>query len=241
MPGGELQLKTTICDEIRDSGQPVIIDHVAEDENFCGHPTPAMYGFQSYISFPIYRPDGRFFGTLCAIDPRPACLKTPETDAAAGGVNSADEWRLHSKYSRCRAELRLNLFAHGAWKYGVNASLVTSDRSLGNEVCYLETVTLYRGNAHSSSVIERFPTIQAYPDVELRIRNPRLGWPVAQQLDVYGHGFLLSSSGEIVTQIAQQDSIEITRCGYVCLNVRALYVFRGLLRPGLDREQERNH
>lgn len=78
-PGGELQLKTTICDEIRDSGQPVIIDHVAEDENFCGHPTPAMYGFQSYISFPIYRPDGRFFGTLCAIDPRPARLKTPET------------------------------------------------------------------------------------------------------------------------------------------------------------------
>jgi signal transduction histidine kinase len=78
-PGGELQLKTTICDEIRDSGKPVIIDHVAEDEDFCGHPTPAMYGFQSYISFPIYRPDGRFFGTLCAIDPRPARLKTPET------------------------------------------------------------------------------------------------------------------------------------------------------------------
>jgi GAF domain-containing protein len=27
-----------------------------------------MYGFQSYISVPIYRSDGRFFGTLCAID-----------------------------------------------------------------------------------------------------------------------------------------------------------------------------
>jgi signal transduction histidine kinase len=78
-PGGELQVKTTICDEIRDSGQPVVIDHVAEDQDFCGHPTPQMYGFQSYISMPIYRPDGRFFGTLCAIDPRPARLKTPET------------------------------------------------------------------------------------------------------------------------------------------------------------------
>ena len=78
-PGGELQVKTTICDEIRDSGQPVVIDHVAEDADFCGHPTPEMYGFQSYISMPIYRPDGRFFGTLCAIDPRPARLKTPET------------------------------------------------------------------------------------------------------------------------------------------------------------------
>jgi signal transduction histidine kinase len=78
-PGGELAVKTTICDEIRGSGQPVIIDHVAEDAEFCGHPTPAMYGFQSYISMPIHLPDGRFFGTLCAIDPRPARLKTPET------------------------------------------------------------------------------------------------------------------------------------------------------------------
>ena len=78
-PGGELQVETTICDEIRDSGQLVVIDNVAEDEVFCGHPTPRMYGFQSYISVPIYRPDGRFFGTLCAIDPRPARLNTPET------------------------------------------------------------------------------------------------------------------------------------------------------------------
>jgi hypothetical protein len=78
-PGGELQVDTTICDEIRDSGQPIVIDHVAEDEAYCGHPTPRMYGFQSYISMPIYRPDRRFFGTLCAIDPRPARLNTPET------------------------------------------------------------------------------------------------------------------------------------------------------------------
>ncbi|MGC1304371.1 MAG: GAF domain-containing sensor histidine kinase [Caulobacteraceae bacterium] len=78
-PGGELKLGTTICDEIRESRQAVVIDHVAEDETWCGHPTPAMYGFQSYISMPIVLPDGRFFGTLCAIDPRPARLKTPET------------------------------------------------------------------------------------------------------------------------------------------------------------------
>jgi signal transduction histidine kinase len=77
-PGGELQVETTICDEIRDSGQLVVIDHAAEDAVFCNHPTPKMYGFQSYISVPIYR-DGQFFGTLCAIDPRPARLNTPET------------------------------------------------------------------------------------------------------------------------------------------------------------------
>jgi signal transduction histidine kinase len=78
-PGGELSVETTICNEIRDSGQAVVIDHVAGDELFCRHPTPKMYGFQSYIAVPITRPDGQFFGTLCGLDPRPARLNTPET------------------------------------------------------------------------------------------------------------------------------------------------------------------
>jgi signal transduction histidine kinase len=65
--------------EIRKSHQAVVIDHVAEDAAFCGHHTPAQYGFQSYISMPIVLSDGTFFGTLCAIDPRPARLDTPQT------------------------------------------------------------------------------------------------------------------------------------------------------------------
>ncbi|MDB6079695.1 MAG: histidine kinase [Akkermansiaceae bacterium] len=77
-PGGELQIETTICHEIRQNRQPVVINHVAEDPDYCGHHTPAMYGLQSYISMPILLPDGRFFGTLCAIDPRPAVVNTPE-------------------------------------------------------------------------------------------------------------------------------------------------------------------
>lgn len=77
-PGGELKVETTICDEVRSESAAVVIDHVAEDEIYCGHPTPAMYGFQSYISMPIRLPDGTFFGTLCAIDPRPARVKNSE-------------------------------------------------------------------------------------------------------------------------------------------------------------------
>src|ERR1700676_5586248 len=44
-PGGELKVETTICHEIRQSGEPIIINHVAEEPAWCGHPTPAMYGF----------------------------------------------------------------------------------------------------------------------------------------------------------------------------------------------------
>ncbi|MES2268593.1 MAG: GAF domain-containing sensor histidine kinase [Bacteroidota bacterium] len=78
VPGSELKLETTICNEIRRHHKPVIIDNVAEDEDFAHHHTPAMYGFQSYISFPITLKDGRFFGTLCAIDPKPAHLKNTQ-------------------------------------------------------------------------------------------------------------------------------------------------------------------
>jgi signal transduction histidine kinase len=78
-PGGELKIETTICNEIRQSGQLVVIDHVAEDAAFRDHHTPRLYGFESYISVPIRLPDGEFFGTLCAIDPRPARLKNTET------------------------------------------------------------------------------------------------------------------------------------------------------------------
>ncbi|HEX5778136.1 MAG TPA: GAF domain-containing sensor histidine kinase [Xanthobacteraceae bacterium] len=77
-PGRELKVETTICNEIRGSGQAVVIDHVTRDEKFREHPTPSMYGFESYISVPIRRRNGEFFGTLCAIDPRPARLRTPE-------------------------------------------------------------------------------------------------------------------------------------------------------------------
>src|ERR1700722_19211572 len=74
-PGGELKVETTICHEVRDAREAVIIDHAAQDAVYCGHPTPEMYGFQSYISMPIFLKDGSFFGTLCAIDPKPAKLK----------------------------------------------------------------------------------------------------------------------------------------------------------------------
>lgn len=78
-PGDELELQTTICNEIRQHNKPVIIDNVPEDSNYCNHHTPEKYGFKSYISFPIYRKDGSFFGTLCAIDPEPAKLINQET------------------------------------------------------------------------------------------------------------------------------------------------------------------
>ncbi len=77
--GGELKVDTTICHEIRQHQKPVVIDEVAADEEWRHHPTPKMYGFQSYISVPLILSDGTFFGTLCAIDPQPRRLRNPTT------------------------------------------------------------------------------------------------------------------------------------------------------------------
>ncbi|WP_372919678.1 ATP-binding protein [Salegentibacter sp.] len=77
-PGDELDVKTTICHEVRLSREAVFIDHVEKDVHYCKHPTPIQYGFQSYVSYPIFRKDGSFFGTLCAIDPNPTRVNTPE-------------------------------------------------------------------------------------------------------------------------------------------------------------------
>ncbi len=75
--GSELAIKTTICNEIRHDNRAVIINHVDNDPDFCDHHTPKMYGFQSYISVPIIQKNGKFFGTLCAIDPKPNNLTSP--------------------------------------------------------------------------------------------------------------------------------------------------------------------
>lgn len=78
VPGGELELEATICHEIHQTDRAVAIDHVARDGAYCDHPAPRKYGFQSYVSVPITLPDGRFFGTLCAFDPKPARVSRPE-------------------------------------------------------------------------------------------------------------------------------------------------------------------
>lgn len=76
--GSELDVSTTICREIRQSGRAVIIDHVEADTDWCTHPVPILYGFKSYASLPLTLGDGSFYGTMCAIDPKPRRLNDRE-------------------------------------------------------------------------------------------------------------------------------------------------------------------
>ncbi|WP_460418342.1 GAF domain-containing sensor histidine kinase [Pseudomonas sp. microsymbiont 2] len=73
--GSQLDVATTLCHEIHGTRQTIVIDKASEDQQYCHHPIPRLYRFESYISVPVLRTDGSFFGTICALDPQPTPLK----------------------------------------------------------------------------------------------------------------------------------------------------------------------
>lgn len=79
--GGELKIETTLCNEIRDSHKPIVIDNVDEHLYYKNHHIPNLYKLKSYVSVPIILKDGTFFGTLCAIDSKPAKVNNKKTIA----------------------------------------------------------------------------------------------------------------------------------------------------------------
>ena len=85
VPGDELRIKTTICNDIRELGTAVVIDQVSADTEWRTHAAPMLYGFESYASFPVFLDDGSFYGTLCAIDPAPRDLSAAAVVAAMAG------------------------------------------------------------------------------------------------------------------------------------------------------------
>lgn len=52
-------------------------DRSGESGPRLSHPTPKHYSIESYASVPVVFPNGRYFGNLCAIDPRPAKVSAP--------------------------------------------------------------------------------------------------------------------------------------------------------------------
>lgn len=77
--GDQLDVATTLCREVRSSLQTIVIEHASQEPQFCNHPTPKLYGFESYIAAPIFRANGEYFGNICALDASPARLRDEKT------------------------------------------------------------------------------------------------------------------------------------------------------------------
>jgi len=72
VPGGQLDLETTLCIESKRANAPIVIEQASTDARYRNHPAPKLYKIESYVSMPIVLADGRYFGNLCAFDPQPA-------------------------------------------------------------------------------------------------------------------------------------------------------------------------
>jgi hypothetical protein len=75
--GSRLDISTTLCREVRRTRRAIVIDHAAVDARYAEHPTPKLYGFQSYISVPIFLANKEYFGNLCALHTRPGGVSDP--------------------------------------------------------------------------------------------------------------------------------------------------------------------
>ena len=106
-PGEELDLVTTFCFESMNSNLPIIIDKASEDPQYKHHRTPKMYRFESYITIPVYRTDGGFFGTLCALDPEPANLKSSAIQATMESFSRLLSLQIESEENLQKAEVEL--------------------------------------------------------------------------------------------------------------------------------------
>jgi signal transduction histidine kinase len=108
VPGGQLDVATTLCVEVRESRTPIVIDKASSDPRYCSHHTPKFYKIESYVSVPIVLTDGRYFGNLCAIDPAPAKVSDP---------------RVISMFKRFAQLIALNLENDAARNSALNALL----------------------------------------------------------------------------------------------------------------------
>jgi GAF domain-containing protein len=78
-PGDHLDLETTLCCESRAAREAIAFDHASEDPIYRDHHTPRIYRIESYISVPIVRKDGKYFGNRCAIDRKPRRVSDERT------------------------------------------------------------------------------------------------------------------------------------------------------------------
>lgn len=78
-PGDRLQSGSTVCQEVRETLEPVVIDNIRETSPHYRNYIPLLDGYSSYFSIPIFRRDGQYFGTLCGFDRAPRHLSHPPT------------------------------------------------------------------------------------------------------------------------------------------------------------------
>lgn len=56
---------------------PIVIEHASADPRYCNHEATKRFQIESYVSVPIIRATGGYFGNLSALAPSPAKVSEP--------------------------------------------------------------------------------------------------------------------------------------------------------------------
>ncbi|MEG8235239.1 GAF domain-containing protein [Pseudomonas orientalis] len=72
-----LDLETTLCSEFCVNPQTLFVPQISVDGRFASRPVVKQYAIESYAGAPIFLPDGRLFGALCALDSRAMLFDDP--------------------------------------------------------------------------------------------------------------------------------------------------------------------
>jgi GAF domain-containing protein len=76
--GEVLELETTLCNELIENPQALIIPSISRSERYAGRPVVKKYAIESYIGVPISLPDGQLFGALCLLDSKASSFDNPD-------------------------------------------------------------------------------------------------------------------------------------------------------------------
>ncbi|OAJ48749.1 GAF domain-containing protein [Pseudomonas marginalis] len=72
-----LDLETTLCSEFCINPQTLFIPQISRNGRFATRPVVKQFAIESYAGAPIFLPDGRLFGALCALDSRAMLFEDP--------------------------------------------------------------------------------------------------------------------------------------------------------------------
>lgn len=192
--GDEIAIDSTFCQTVRETSEMVIFNDATTDPGYKGLPIAAAFGIVSYASVPIYRSDGSFFGTLCAIDTEPKDVKSPRAVAMLRmfsdliGRSLETEERLEAQeelieHERKLAQLQeefVAILGHdlrnpvAAFRAGVRQLDKEPLTSRGRELLVLMRASLYRMNelidnmmVHAKSRLGNGIAVISVPDAPL--------------------------------------------------------------------------
>ncbi|MGY2275298.1 MULTISPECIES: GAF domain-containing protein [Pseudomonas] len=72
-----LDLETTLCSEFCINPQALFIPEISKNGRFATRPVVKQFEIESYAGAPIFLPDGRLYGALCALDSRAMLFDDP--------------------------------------------------------------------------------------------------------------------------------------------------------------------